>query len=136
MKDDLFPETWPRIIVEEYVEQHRLAFDQVDLKTLPNYTLIDKIKLIGLLTVLLLNDPLKQERGRLNKATLNEVQRQTTLLLTEYNWRIKQGLVATDSQVKTFLGKHIELTPADPNEIPPPVVVGMKTLELAAKRGE
>lgn len=135
MKDDLFPETWPRINVEEYVEQHKFAFDQVDLKTLTNYTLIDKIKLVGLLTVLLLNDPLKQERERLNKAVLTEVQRQVDLLVAEYNWRVEQGLVAIDSQVRTFLGKYIELAPPDPNEKPPAQIIGMKTLALDAKRG-
>lgn len=135
MSDDLFSETWPRINVEKYIEQHRLTFDGVDLKMLPDYTLIDKIKVVGLLAAMLLNDPLKQKREQLNKAILTEVQRQTALLVAEYNWRIEQGLVVIDSQVKIFLGKHIELLPPDPNGKPPPVVIGMKTLELVAKQG-
>ncbi len=135
MQDDLFPETWPQINVEEYVEQHRLAFDQVDLKMLTYYTLIDKIKLGGLLTIMLQNDPLKQKREQLNRAILNEVKRQVVLLLTEYNWRIERGVVI-DNQVKTFLAKHIELAPAGSDEKPPAVVIGMKTLKLVAKRGK
>ena len=132
MQNDLFPETWPQINVEDYVRQHELAFNRLDLKILPHYTLMDKIKLAGLLTVLLLNDPRFQKRPQLNTAMLNEVQRQILVLMTEYNWRVQEGLIATDSEVRTFLGKHIQL---DPVVKPLPVVIGMKSLKLSARRG-
>lgn len=131
--DVLFPECWPEINVADYVSQHKLDFDRVDLRTIPHYLLIKKIKLGGMLVALLVNDPQKHDskhRDRLNTAVLKEMRRQLTLLVGEYNWRIKAKLIAIETQPKIFLSRFV-----DKPEAPEPVVVNMRPAVIRSRRG-
>lgn len=130
MTDILFSENWSEIDVDDYITQHRLAFDLIDAINIPHYALLDKIRLRGLLLVLLINDPLKdgnEKRERLSDAMSNEVQRQSKLLVAEYAERVKNVFMAVDSQPKLFLEDFANLP-----EKPPTQIVGMKTLDLGA----
>lgn len=107
--DVLFPEGWAEINVDNYVTQHTLAFDLVDITFIPPHALIEKIRLGGMLQTLLENDPLKHDskkRDRLNTAVLVEIRRQLGLLVQEYNRRIEDQLMVVESRAKIFLGRY------------------------------
>lgn len=132
MTDLLFPKDWHRIRVDEYVAAHREEFDQLDLKKMPQYALIQKISARGTLLAMLENDPKINEpkRTALNKAMFKEVRRQASLLISEYTQRVEMGTALVDTQAKTFLSKHVVYEGK-----PPAVTVGLKTLDLQAERG-
>lgn len=132
MTDLLFPDEWQRIKVDEYVLAHRTEFDNVDLIKIPQYLLAQKISLGGTILGMLENDPMidHPKREPLNKAMLKEIQWQMSQLVFEYNHRIKEGTASIDTKVKSFLGKHVVYEGK-----PPPVTVGLKTLDLHAERG-
>ncbi len=132
MTDLLFPDEWHRIRVGEYVEAHRTEFDKIDLTTIPQYQLNQKIDMGGTLIAMLENDPKIDEpkRKSLNKAMLGEVRRQVSILVSEYVHRVQGGEVLVDGKVKSALSKHVVYEGK-----PPPVVVGLKTLDLHAERG-
>lgn len=129
MTDTLFPDTWPHIDIDRYVEQYRSNFDEIDLQRVPHYRLVQKIKVRSFVLGLLENDPLKKERQQLNDAILNEVRRQVFLLTGEYNLRVDTELMDADNQAKTFLSKYI---PLREGYKPPAQVIGMQTLDLTA----
>ncbi len=128
--DILFPGGWAEIDVDDYIAQHGLFFNQVDLKVIPYYILLDKIRLGGMLLALLENDPLwdhSHHRQRLNEATQKEMRRQLTLLVAEYTRRVAARLMMIDSQPKFFLGAYMSI-----KKEPPAQVIGMKTVEIGA----
>jgi len=107
--DVLFPECWPEINVDNYVTQHAMTFDLVDLSLIPRDQLIAKIRLGGMLQALLENDPLKHEskkRNRLTGYVLVEIRRQLTLLVAEYNRRVTEEHMYIESQTRMFLARH------------------------------
>lgn len=132
MTDLLFPEEWHRIKVDEYIANHRTEFDQIDLKKIPQYLLIQKISMGGTLLAMLENDPKISEPKRepLDKAMLDEVRRQISHLISEYGRRVEMDAFLIDSRVKNFLSKHVVYEGK-----PPPVTVGLETLDLQAERG-
>lgn len=137
MTDILFPEIWPEINIDDYIAQHGLAFDQVDLRAIPHYLLVNKIKVGGMMLALLENDPMwdvSQKRQQLNEATQKEIRRQLGLLVREYNRRVQVKESLMDSLPKTFLSNHTDARPS--SEQPPPhVVVGVKSVVLGSSRG-
>lgn len=132
MTDLLFPDEWHRIKVAEYVVAHKTEFNNIDLTTIPQYQLNQKIGMGGTLIAMLENDPKIDEpkRKSLNKAMLGEVRRQVSKLVSEYVHRVQTGAVLVDGKVKSALSKHVVYEGK-----PPPVIVGMKSIELHAERG-
>jgi len=128
--DVLFPEGWAEINVDDYVTQHIVAFDLVDLTLIPRDQLIAKIRLGGMLQALLENDPLKHDskkRDGLNTAVLVEIRRQLTLLVEEYNRRIVEQRMYIESRAKIFLARYLDE--------PEPKVVEMKPAIIGVRRG-
>lgn len=124
--DVLFPEGWAEINVDNYVAQHTVAFNLVDLTRIPHEILVDKIKLGGMLQAMLENDPLKHDskkRDRLNSAVLVEIRRQLTILVEEYNQRIRIKSMRIENQAKIFLGRYLSQ------------VVKMKPAIIGVRRG-
>lgn len=124
--DVLFPEGWAEINVDNYVTQHTVEFDLVDLTRIPHETLISKIRFGGMLQALLENDPLRHDskkRDRLNTAVLVEIRRQLTILVEEYNQRIRIESMRIENRAKIFLGRHLSQ------------VVKMKPAIIGVRRG-
>lgn len=132
MTDLLFPDEWHRIKVSEYVNAHRTEFDKIDLTQIPQYMLVQKISLGGTTCAILENDPKINEpkREALNRAMLKEVRWQVSQLVFEYIQRVTAGTVLVDDKVKNALSKHVVYEGK-----PPPVTVGLKSVELHAERG-
>ncbi len=128
--DVLFPEGWAKINVDHYVTQHTLAFDLVDLTRIPHKALISKIKLGGMLQAMLENDPLRHDskkRDRLNTAVLVEIRRQLTILVEEYNQRIRIESMRIENRAKIFLGRFSYVKEAQ--------IVKMKPAIIGVRRG-
>lgn len=135
MNDLIFPENWKNLNIAQFIANLAREFDSVNLFELPNYTLLDKIRLAGMLLALLTNDPLKNERSQLVADTLAEIHRQTTALVAEYNNRADRHIMWIDCQPKSFFSDHMETPPKSSEDKPTPVVVGMNSLKMGASIG-
>lgn len=131
MHDMLFSNAWAEIDVTHFIGQLKESFGQVDLKTFPNYLLMQRLQTVAMLIILLENDPLKSDglhKGiNLTTKTLNEIRRQASILTAEYRARVADGSMIPDSQPQTFLAQFTEV-----KSTPKPVVIGTRSVELGA----
>lgn len=133
MNDLIFPENWKTLNVAQFVTNLVKEFDSINLFELPNYTLLDKIRLAGMLLALLTNDPLKNERSQLVADTLAEIHRQAAALVAEYANRADKHIMWIDCQPRSFLSSY--MNDASNPAKPPPVTVGMRSLEMGSSIG-
>lgn len=123
MIDILFPLQQIEINIDDYVRRHRTAFDELVLAETPNPTLIDTLKATSLLQVLLEHSPVKDNRLRLRDAILQEVRRQTRILIAEYTSREVAGTIEASNSLRLDIPDSGK---------PPAQVIGMKTVEIGA----